>query len=314
MIKLNLTGTVARVTVEQAFNWITCALKAMFRSPKVLACNALLYGSFTAGVQLGASVSPLLMLAWLLYFSVLGSVIINLHLSREDPALRPRVSHGFRSPHMRRLLRANLLLGLIVVIIAVATYFWCSETGMFSGENEVLLQRLKELVNAGQQGDLGSANDLAARLGVDPNVLARFVSSLLMLILVLMLIFTLVTFYFMLVPFFIVLSFTEVKLQHLNMYWLSFRALMKLANFLPYLAYGLAVAMISMFYLMFAATLTAVLGLPGPITLVVSCMLNAPLSVFVVYTLYFAYIDLFCDRSCKSAAGAVDEQMGSVQL
>ncbi len=315
MIKLSLTGTVNRVTIEQSFYWITGVFKAMVRCSRATVTNILLYGVFSSLVTLLSTMSSLGMLAYLFFFPVIGSIIINLHGARENAGTEPGFYHGFRSPHFKRLLLSNFYLMLACFVVVLLFIAFCSYSGMFSDENKLVFQKLQRyIIEHNGKIDPSELKNVAAALGIDLNLLIHLVSQIFLATMVLLTVFTVVMLYFMLVPFFIVLTFTDVKTLHLNMYVLSFKAFIKLANFIPYLLYGIAVGFGSLFYLVFTAGIIGAFHLPVPIAIVFSCMLNAPLSVFFIYSFYFMFIDLFCDRACKEASPASRDDIGTMKI
>ncbi len=309
MIKLSLTGTVNRVTIEQSFYWITGVFKSMSRHSRATVTNILLYGVFSALVTLLSSMSSLGLIAYLFFFPVIGSIIINLHSAREKSGLEPGFYYGFRAPHFKRLLLSNFYLALVCFVVILLFVVCCSYSGMFSEENKEMFQKLQQyIISHNGRIDPSDLKNISASLGIDLNLLLRLFSQIVIASMVLLIVFTLVMLYFMLVPFFIVLTFEDVKSLRINMYFLSFRAFVKIANFIPYLLYGIVVGFGSFFYLLLTAGFIGALHLPVPLTIVLSSLLNAPLSVFFIYSFYFMFIDLFCDRACKEASPA--EQNG----
>ncbi len=301
MLELSLSGSINRVSVEQSFNWISQSFKMMTKYPKVMLCNILLYGLFSALGNLMMAQSIIGLLIYLLYFQVLGSIIINLHHSREVNDFVPKFYHGFKSPHFKRLLKVSIYMGISITVVIVLIYFLMDY--LFTEEDIALLGKIKAYLDSvgPNFNPQTSINDLAASVGVDFAKLSQFIVKMMGLIIFLLVLFTAIILVFSLVPFFIVLTYTEVKTRQVNMYKLSFLVFLKLANFLPYFLFGLVTGFGSIFYLSFTASLVSVLGLPVPLTIVINNLVNAPLTVFFIYCMYFAFIDLFCDKTVKKA-------------
>ncbi|MBQ8708454.1 MAG: hypothetical protein IJ523_10240 [Succinivibrionaceae bacterium] len=316
MNKLSLTGSVNRVTVEQSFKWISMACLTMVRHSRAALVSILLYGIFNSLLSILALLTPFGNLLYIFFFPVVGSIIVNLHAAVSGDRLEPGFYHGFRAPHFVRLLISNLWLFVaFLLVVAAAAMYWMNSS-LSLEQNVEVYKRFMELMSSGRPVQFNGLNDLIAMLGVNISTweLVDLFRHLMAFICVLMLVFTIVSLYFMLVPFFVVLTYTEVKLMRLNMYFLSFRALIKIANFLPYLLYGSVVGLGSLMYMGCVGMLLGGLPLPLPFKVVATCLLNAPASVFLIHSLYFAFIDLFCDTAYKQSCRNESHDMGVMKI
>ena len=311
MSKLLVTGSIAKISANRAIGWLQQPFIDFKEHRKAMLLNFLLVGAWSALQQMLQPYPWLYLILMFVSFSLVGTVIMNVHASVKDGGSGVTRMGGFQPPLLQKMLFENLKMVLAGVAVVAAVFgFLYYGTDMFEEKSAVLLGKLYSSIKAAQEivaqngGDPKQLEELFKSIGAsftldEATQLRSLVLRIMGAICAVLILWCLVFSYFWAVPMFLAIADEAVDGSKPKMHNLSFWGLISLRNFLAWLTFGLGILVISMFVSTLAQVImqTAGSGLMMPISIVMTSLLYT----YFLWCVYYIFCDLYCAPDGNSA-------------
>lgn len=324
MSKLVVTGSIAKISASRAIGWLQQPFFDFKVHRKAMLLNFLLVGAWTAMQQMLQSYPWLYLILLFVSFSVVGTVIMNVHASVKDGGSGVTRMGGFKTPLLQKMLVENskMVLAGVAVVAAVFAFLYFG-TDMFEEKSAVVLGKLYSSIQEAQAilaqngGDPKLLEELFKSIGAsftldEATLLRSLVLRIMGALAAIMILWCLVFSYFWAVPMFLAIADEAVDGSKPKMHNLSFWGLISLRNFLAWLTFGLGMFVISMFVSTVGQVILQAVGsnLMMPVNIVTMSLLYT----YFLWCVYYIFCDLYCVQDGKSAGHAPESRTNTPSL
>ena len=297
-----------KVTLDQSIQWVTKGFKEIVKNYRLFGLNVMSVFVITSCIDLFSARMPVLNVLYVMYFCILGTVILNLYNSRNRQDHLISLFAGFRPPYVRRLMTSGILFCIGFIVTLIVSMIFLYYKGFFNQENieqlqmvterlssPATLKQLEEVISnmGAKQFDFGAFREIFPN--VDLGKIAMLTQQLVIAIEIFLIIFLIVFCYFWLVPYFCTLCYEDLKYKRINMYALSFKAAFSLKNILPLFSFGISLCVIIVLYnFLLMEVINSVSNMP--VRILLEDLKDAVSSCFMLYSGYFMFLDLFSNH------------------
>lgn len=307
MTKFNLTGKVNAITLDNAFMWLVMPFKRLNKTKDASIINFIFVSICVTLFNLCCLVSSLSVALLIFFPLVIGSVLLNFHISFHDKSFRSSFYTSFKEPYMIRLLKSAMVFFMVLILLILLLVLIYVQMGLYSDECSKVIKNFLSLLSSVQPNDLfnGDVQYLAEKIGTTPEFLRDIIKKIVILLTIGIGVMAIFVPWVFLSCNFVVFTYEDAKKNKINFYWLAFMSFFKVRNWIPYFMYGFSVYLINAGYGFLESYLRGFSMGNIYMMIIISSFLKAPVIIYVAYSYYFVFIDLFCDTTCKETCSDI---------